>query len=203
MSLSTRDFAKRGVAIADSVDDPHQLATAHLAFAQAVTMADGFAAAKPHFQLALETMEKVRGKEHQAHVRFENEYAAKLVSNGLCDEAAPMLAHSIAFFESKRPELTAMPRYLRAECAMKAGKTDDAVADYQRALADCKKATCEPAIVLSTAGTLGRVLVETGRDRARGAELLNEARAGFEAKGMASYLAETDRVMKALGVKRR
>jgi hypothetical protein len=52
-------------------------------------------------------------------------------------------------------------------------------------------------------GTLGKLLIETGQDRTRGAALLNDARAGFEAKRMAGHLAETDRIMKALGVKRR
>lgn len=200
---NARDLSKRALAVAQRADSPVQLASAHVALAQALALSDGFDAARPHYEQGLALMEKVHGKDHQSYVRLENDYAAKLVDSGDCEQAAPILEHSIGFFEMKRPELTALPRYLRATCAEKSGKLNDALADYERADADCKKALCEPAIALSTKGALGKLLLETRRDRRRGAELLNDARAGFAAKGMTGHLAETDRIMKALGVGRR
>jgi len=198
-----RDLSRRALDIAKQVDNPVQLASAHVALAQALALSDGFEAAQPHYEQGLAIMERANGRDHQSYVRLENDYAAKLVAKGSCKEASPFLEHSIGFFESKRPELTALPRYLRAKCTEAAGMLNEAIAAYERADADCDKATCEPAIALSTKGALGRLLVETGKDKRRGAALLNDARAGFEAKGMSSHLAETDRMMKALGVKRR
>lgn len=198
-----RDLARRALRIAEKIGDSTQLASSHVALAQALAMSDGFDAARPHYEQSLALMEKGRGKDHQSYVRIENDFASKLVANGHCDEAAPFLEHSITFFEVKRPELTAMPRQNRAQCAEKAGKKAEAIADLERADADCRKASCEPAIAFSAMASLGKLLVETGRDKARGAALLNEARAGFEGKGMVGYVDETDRLMKALGVKRR
>jgi serine/threonine-protein kinase len=198
-----RDLAQRALKIAEDLGETTQLGNAHVSLAQSLAMSDGLDAARPHYEQGLAMIGKARGKDHQAYVRIENDYASKLVANGHCDEAAPYLEHSIAFFEPKRPELTAMPRQIRAQCAEKAGKKAEALADLERADADCRKAACEPAIKFSAMAALGKMLVETGGDKARGAALLNEARAGFEGKGMVGYVDETDRMMKALGVKRR
>ena len=197
-----RDLAQRGVTIAEKAGEPQQLASALGGLAQAVVRTDGFAAARPHYERGLATLEQSVGKEHPSYVRIENDLAAKLVENDDCPGAEPFLAHSIAFHESKRPDLLPMPLFLRAQCAQADDRLDDAIALMERTTALCRVHACEPAIGLSAVATLGQVLFETGRDRPRGVAMVREARAGFEAKGMTGHAKVADTWMKEHGVRR-
>jgi tetratricopeptide (TPR) repeat protein len=196
-----RGHAERSVRVMERAGNPRGLAASLLTLGEAVLRLDGIAAARPHFERALATIESVNGKDNLFYADAENTFAGKLVLAGECETATPYIDHAYGVYEARRPDQLSMPLLSRAQCAQAEQRFADAITDLERATALCAKHGCEPGIGLPATAVLGQVLIQSKRDRRRGLELLGQARAGFAAKGMTDGVAETDRWLKEHGLR--
>ncbi len=202
-ATEARVWAERGVRVMEKAGDPVRLAASLAGLGDIIFAQNGIVAARPHLERALNLIEKAKGKDNLSYVRAENILAGRLVQSGDCRAAEPFIVHAVTVLEAKRPALLSLPLMLRGQCAQTERRFEDARIAFERATELCAKHGCEPTIGLPALALYGQLLVETGHDRKRGLDMIYQARAGFEKHRMADAIVESDRWMKAHGIRRR
>jgi eukaryotic-like serine/threonine-protein kinase len=158
--------------------------------AEQVQATQGLEKALPLFKRALAQLGSARGTESRDYASIEMKYAEALVLDLRCRESEPLLEHAATVLEKEAPSYVADIHWVRFICLYNAHKTRAAMAELERADALCRNGDCNSAAYVRW--SLGVMLVEQGRDRARGMALVREARAQWAATGMKDEVESAD-----------
>jgi serine/threonine protein kinase len=195
---AARKAWERAIAIYLARDDINGAANTRGMLATLVSRTEGIDAARPIFVASLAGLEATIGKEQINYLQTEANFASHLITAGKCDEAAPLLAHAVAVSAKVMPRQLPMMLEAAARCDIAMGRTREAIAKLERGISSCKEQQCPPPIPEGLAWRLGKTLVDSGGDRARGLALVDEATAVATKHEVADLLAEIAAWRKAL-----
>lgn len=171
------------VSILEKGSDQQQLGFAIGALGDATYGSEGFDAAKPHYLRAMAILEAVGGKDQLPYVMTESNFANRYFDAGDCASARPYYEHAARFLTAQKHRGAVMATSMLAQCDLKDGKIDAALATLEDGVRVCRENGCSPGALEGLLYTLGGQLVDTKRDRPRGISLVREARAGWKKMG--------------------
>ncbi|HUQ02901.1 MAG TPA: serine/threonine-protein kinase [Kofleriaceae bacterium] len=161
------------IAVFESGRDAKDAALSYAMLAGVVADTDGLAAARPLYAKGLDGLAATFGKEHMQYLTMAGSFAQRLIENDLCREAMPIMDHVMEAMTRVMPREVPQVYEQSGLCEATLGNFDAAVTKLERARALCKEHACDYAEDLDW--DLGKVLVTSGRDRARGMKLIGDA----------------------------
>ena len=188
---TARRLYERAIKIFDADHAPSDAGLSRGMLASVVADDDGLAAARPVFVAALEGLGTV-GKDNLEYIAVEVTFAERLIDDAGCREAAPLLAHAHAILSEISPR--ELPRVLEPEarCEQVMNRQEKAIEKLEQARTLCAEHGCPPPIRERLAWRLGKVLVESRRDRMRGLLLVDEAAASAKTSEGTDLLREIE-----------
>jgi tetratricopeptide (TPR) repeat protein len=168
-----RDLYLRAISILETARGTQDAALAHGMLAGLLADNEGMDAARPHYEAALAGLAATFGKDHIHYLHMEANFGQRLLDAGLCSEAVPYFDHSAEGLARVMPRDVPSVLEQAGLCEATQGKWDAAIAKLEQARAACTKYECD--FPEDLAFDLGRVLVESRRDRAGGLKLVDEA----------------------------
>jgi len=190
-SAEAERMLRRAVAIQETVGtDPDRIATLQ-SLADAINNQRGLDEARPFFERALALAEKTVGTETFDYVVGEVNFAQALPDRD-CTAARRYAVHAAAYLRKIGNPSEAMALAILARCDEVDGNHAGSIKLLERGIELCSGGGCSPGNLEHLELTLGQQLVEAGRDRARGLQLVAKARAGSVAIGRDDDVKEID-----------
>jgi tetratricopeptide (TPR) repeat protein len=180
---ASRPFYERAIAILDRANLPNEAGLTRGMLAQAIADTDGLPAARPWFARALTDL-AAAGKDRLDYIAVAVDYAVRLIETNACGEATPLLAHAIERLPATSPRHLPSTLEAAAQCDVVAKRPAVAIAKLERARAVCGEVECPKPLATMLTWRLGKLLVDSATDRARGQTLVDEARAAGDAELM-------------------
>lgn len=181
---------RRSLAILETIEEPLSRPAALLSLAEIVLNKEGLERARPHFDRALADAAAVFGKESIDYTAAAMSLGRALVEARACRAARPLVEHVARTRAGEGGPDEALAAFLLGRCELLDGRRDAGLDRMGAALASC--AACTPAELARLRQQLGQALVEARRDRARGLELVTQARDHAVAFGDDAWARELD-----------
>lgn len=193
---------QRAQAILEEAGDEIGLIDTLASLATSAKLMSGPTVASPIYQRALATAERVYGRDHSKYVTVEGNYATMLIEGGDCARGRELFSHvGVVAQKLALPAPRAVAMLMMARCDANEGKAAEAMAKLTEVIAICSSATCPPPGLSMAQFALGSLLYQSGRDVARGIQLVRDARRDFEQAGMPAYVKLADTWLSASGVR--
>jgi tetratricopeptide (TPR) repeat protein len=168
-------YIDRALAILEKIPAPLTLPGALTTKADVVFAKRDVAAARPYYERALAAAAEAAGEKSIDYTNIEMVYAERLIDEGDCRRGRELASHSLKLLKDSGSPTRAGALLQLARCDRMEGKHGAAIARLEEHIEFCAEAGCEPMGTAIGIRELGRALVETGRDRTRGYQLVYEA----------------------------
>lgn len=185
--------ARRALAIGEALGALDVQGEALDILAGAIFMQRGMGEARAMYDRALSILRDVYGSSSWEFASMAARYAHALHLADDCVAAKQVASEAIPILEAAGDPQVVSAINAIALCALQRGAFEEGFAQLERSAAICQtKGTCITGYQETTLTFLGKWLVKTGRDRARGADLLRSARTTFGQMGRAEDAADID-----------
>jgi tetratricopeptide (TPR) repeat protein len=192
-AADTEVASRRALAIAEALGHPLVEIEALRPLAAAVSDQGRISEARTYFDRALAKLRELYGPDAREVASVASSYAATLQQAKECAAALPHAAEAFRILDRLRDPQAVIALLVLGQCSVERGLVAEGVAHFERGLARCAaKGSCVTGHLETVQGYYGMWLVESGRDRRRGAELLRSARATFGEMGRTADVAEID-----------
>ncbi|HUQ02904.1 MAG TPA: serine/threonine-protein kinase [Kofleriaceae bacterium] len=183
-----RDLYVRAISLLEAANRPADAAMTQTMLGGLLADHEGIEKGRPHFEAGLRGLAATFGDDSVQYAQMEMNYAQRLIDADLCPQAQPHIDHLVGVFERKDPRNLALVLSAVFVCDEKAKRWDAAIDKLTLARTSCAAQSCD--FPEELAFDLGLMLHDSGRDRARGRALIDEAAKLAKDNGATEMLAE-------------